>query len=165
MIIQTNLSKDELIRIKDIKMSELAVVLTGSMIDHIVLRCEIGLISLSDPNICIHKTVLEQKALDVTCRVLREDETIILVNKNTKPVKQFVQSVLVHKDVVNSSKRKYKLKGKAYNAIPTEKLKEVVKQQREGYKLHEIAELQKVSIATVSLWLKRGKALEIDSLK
>lgn len=82
MIIKANLSKDEFTHVKDIKMGELAVITAGSLLDHIVLRCEIGLISLTNPNDCIHKSSLEMRTMDMSCRILREEEVITLYNKN-----------------------------------------------------------------------------------
>ena len=112
MIVKANLSTDVLTHIKDLKLGELAIVLTGSILNHIVLRCDIGLVSLTDPNICIHKTVLEQRALDLQCRVLREDETIMLGNKSI--TKQFVPNKV---EVVRKTTGR---KPRSYKKIPNE---------------------------------------------
>ena len=115
MILKANLSTDVLTHVKDLKLGELAIILSGSMLNHVVLRCEIGLISLNDPTACVHKTILEQRALDITCRVLREDETIVLANKLIKPT-QFT----------NQTSQKLTRKRK-YNTIPENIEKDLAK--------------------------------------
>lgn len=85
MIIKATILKDEFTHIKNIKMGELAIVLNGSIHNHIVLRCDMGLVSLTDPNVCIHKTTLEQRTMDLSCRILRAEEIVTLTNNETMP--------------------------------------------------------------------------------
>ena len=146
MILKANLSTDVLTHVKDLKLGELAIILSGSMLNHVVLRCEIGLISLTDPNVCFHKSMVENTIANMQCRILREDESVTLINKEKRiiPVDKA--------DSYTAKPRKPGRKGPTIGDLA--KARELFK---DGLSYQQIGEHFGLNASTVCRWLTNYK--------